>query len=84
MDTQNQLIALLDLAERLHMEIRRVPLDGEGGGLCRLKGQCILFVDTSASATDQLARTAAALASLNDWQDTYLLPEIRELLERYR
>lgn len=84
MDTQKLLNALLDLAEQLGIEIRHVPLDGEGGGLCVLKGKGILFIDTNASITDQLARTAGGLAQLDDWEDRYILPEVREILSQYK
>ena len=84
MDTQNLLESLMELAAQMGVEIRQVPLDGDGGGLCLLKGKRILFVDTNASLPDQLARTAAGLATLEDGEDIYILPEVRELLEQYR
>jgi hypothetical protein len=84
MDTQNLLESLMELAVQMDVEIRRVGLDGDGGGLCLLKGKRILFVDTNSSLPDQLARTAAGLATIDDWEDIYILPEIREVIEQYR
>ena len=84
MDTQRLLHELLDLADRLGIEIRRVPLGGEGGGLCQLRGRSVLFVDTTAGQPDQLGRTAQALASLPDIEQSYLPPQVRDLLDTYK
>jgi hypothetical protein len=84
MDTAALLAELLDLAARLEIEGRQESLGGEGGGLCRLRGKRVMFVDTAAPPAEQLDRTAAALAPLPDWQNLYLLPQVREYLESYR
>jgi len=84
MDSQRLLGELLDFGERAGMEIRQVYLGGEGGGLCVVRGKRVLFVDSGASLADQLARTAAALASVEDLEKRYLLPEVRQVLEKYR
>ncbi|MBN1845435.1 MAG: hypothetical protein JW810_07100 [Sedimentisphaerales bacterium] len=78
------LSALLELAEQVGLEVRQVPLGGEGGGLCRLRGKNILFVDQSAVPAEQVARTAAALAGLDELEDRYLVPQVRRELEKYR
>lgn len=83
MDEQRQLTELLDLAERLGVEVRQVPLDGQGGGICLLRGNLVLFVDTNAVIGDQIAKTAAAMGAIEGIEDSYVLPEVRELLERY-
>lgn len=83
MDITTQLNALLDLAEKLGIEVRQVPLDDGGGGFCKLRGRRILFVDVLADTSDQIARVAGALASLPELQDQYVVPQLRELLERY-
>ena len=83
MDTQNLLTCLIELAESFGIEIRRAPLGGDGGGLCLLKGKNILFLDTNAALPDKLSRTAAALAQL-DLEETYIVPQVRELLDQYR
>jgi hypothetical protein len=84
METQELLTELLDLAGRLGMEVRRVPLGGEGGGLCQLRGKSVLFVDSSADHADQVARTAAALSDAPGIESSYLLPQVRQVLEAYR
>jgi len=83
MDTATQLNALLDLAEQFGIEVRQVPLDDGGGGLCELRGRRILFVDVLADTSDQIARVAGALACLPELENKYVVPQLRELLERY-
>ena len=83
MDDQALLSALLDLAETADIEVRREFLGGEGGGLCVLRGKRILFVDMTASLADQVARTAEALAPLRELQDSFILPQVREVLAKY-
>jgi len=75
---------LLDLAERLQIEVRREFLQGCGAGLCTLHGRKVLFVDSDASLADQIDQTAAAIASIGPFDDLYLLPQIRQLIDKYR
>ena len=83
MEAEALLSELLDVAERLGIEVRRAYLGGEGGGLCRLRGKEVLFVDVSAGVAEQVAETAAVMAGLERVQECYLLPEVREALERF-
>ena len=75
---------LLDLAEKLRIEVRCVCLQGRGAGLCTLHGRKVLFVDSDASLADQIDQTAAAIASIGPFDDLYLLPQIRQLIDKYR
>lgn len=81
MDSEGQLGELLDLAERLGVEIRRAWLGGDGGGLCVIRGKKVLFLDTAASPPEQVGKTAAALAAVEGVEDCYVRPEVRELLD---
>ena len=73
---------LLELAEQLGLEVRQAPLGGEGGGLAKLRGKEILFVDIDAPGDVQLEKTAAALSRLADRLETiYVKPAVRALLE---
>ena len=83
MDAQAILAGLLDLAERLEVDVRQAYLSDDAGGLCRLKGKVVLFVNTAASLEEQVARTAAALASLSETEDCFVLPELRATLDQY-
>ena len=82
MDVQQRLETLLTVVEEIGIEIRRVPLGGEGGGLCSLRGRRVLFVDTNADVATRYDRTIASLATLPELQDRYLPPELREDLDR--
>jgi hypothetical protein len=79
-DAQDQLRALLELAEARGVEVRQERLGGEGGALCKIKGKWVLFVDESSDRVTQLSSTAAALARLGDWEQIYVRPDLRALL----
>ncbi len=94
MDEYGQLRSLMDLAESVGITIRRAPAGsgspsgagelGEhpGGALVRLRGKEILFLDPTASVVDRIAVVAAALAGKEEIENTYLPPEIRQLIEQ--
>jgi len=84
MDQQRILEELLDLAEQVGFVVRREFLGGEGGGLCRLRGKWVLFIDSEATVADQTAQTAEALAGREEIEQKYLLPQVREILDQYR
>ncbi|MEP0843592.1 MAG: hypothetical protein HRF43_12890 [Phycisphaerae bacterium] len=84
MDLSRRLEALLEAAEQLGIDIRVEPMGGAGGGLCLLKKRRVLFVDTSADLATRYDRTVTALAGLDDLDGQYLLPEVRQDLERQR
>jgi hypothetical protein len=83
MDLANRLESLLTLAEEIDLDVRAEPMGGEGGGLCRLKGKLILFVDTSADLATRYDRTVAAMANLPEINDRYVVPEVRQDIEHY-
>ena len=82
MDPLNRLETLLSLADAIGIEIRRTALGGEGGGLCALRGQRVLFVDTAADVATQYEKTVAALAGIPEVQDRFLPPEVRDDLDK--
>jgi len=75
---------LTELAEELGVEVRREPIDGEGGGLCRVRGRQVLFIDTLADPATQLGRCLEALARLPGVDEHFLRPDLRERLEQIR
>ena len=81
MDSEKLLEELVELAEKLGIEVRQVDLGGGGGSLVRLRDKRVMFVDTSADAEDQLERLAADVAECGDFEDVYMVPELRELIE---
>ena len=84
MDLGAKLEALLELAEQLDISVRREPLGGEGGGLCHLRGRRVLFVDIQADLQTRFEKTVAALAELPEVDQHYVLPELREELDKHR
>ena len=84
MDLSRRLDALLELAEHLGIDIRAETMGGAGGGLCRLKGRRVLFVDTTADLATRYDRTLAAMAGLQEIDGQYLLPEVRQDIDRQR
>ncbi|HUU84509.1 MAG TPA: hypothetical protein VM243_13495 [Phycisphaerae bacterium] len=84
MDELAQLDKVVEIAEELGVEVRREAIDGESGGLCRIKGRHVLFIDTLADATTRLERCIEALARLPGIDDYYLRPDIRERIDRIR
>ena len=84
MDLSSRMESLLTLAEQMGVEVRAEPMGGEGGGLCKLRGQYVLFVDIAADLASRYDRTCSALAALPGLDQHYLLPEIRADLEQAR
>jgi len=84
MDLSGRLECLLRLAEQIGIDVRAEPMGGAGGGLCRLRGQRVLFVDTAADLERRYDRTLAALAPLSELDDCFVLPEVRCDLDEYR
>ena len=84
MDLHSRLDTLLSLAEEIGLTVRRESLGGDGGGLCLLRGQRVLFVDTAADLETRYDRTLAAMASLPEIEQRYLPPEVRDDVEDQR
>ena len=77
------LVEQLDLvAERLGVEVRFEAFEGPGG-LCVLRGQNVLFVNSDMSSAEQVEVMGAALSKL-ELDSVYVVPEVRAFLERYR
>jgi hypothetical protein len=78
---------LEDLAFRLGIEIVYEKLGGADfsieGGLCKVKGVYKIFMDPSTPIEVQIEILARALSSFKI-EDVYLLPFIREILEKAR
>ena len=80
----DRLDVLLGVADELGIQVRRASLGGEGGGLCILRGQRVLFVDIQAAVATQYETTLEALARLDQIDQLYIVPEIREDMDRLR
>ncbi len=74
------------LAERLGVRVREEVLLREVGyrvrsGLCRVRGEDVVFLDRHVTAAEQVEALAGALAG-RDFETHYLSPALRRLLER--
>jgi hypothetical protein len=83
-DVGAQLEWLLATLTQLGVECRREHLGGSGGGLCKLRGKRVFFLDLDADPASQAERGISALASFPDIEHLHLPPFIRERLECLR
>jgi hypothetical protein len=84
MNDQRILEELLGLLEVNGVKIRSEPLGGGGGGLCKMKGDRIFFLDTQTPASEMAVICAEAVARIADIENVYIKPEIREFIENHR
>jgi hypothetical protein len=81
MNTQRIFEELIRIFDANGVKIREEPLGGNGGGLCSIKGQWTLFVDTQAPSDVMAEICAEALPQAVDIERIYIKPEIREYIE---
>jgi hypothetical protein len=77
---------LKDLAERMQITVSEQNLKAAGikvkSGLCRIKGQNMFIMDKHKSLQKKIRILAEQLAAMPH-EDMYLIPAVRELLEKY-
>ena len=83
MNEQNILDELLALLETGGVTIRNEPLGGGGGGLCTIKGEPVLFVDTQASSAVSAAICAEAVSKVMDVEQVFVKPQVRQFIENH-
>lgn len=71
---------MLELLRRFGIEVRSERLGGGGGGLCRVKGKRVLFVDLDADQQTQSERCIEALRMQPEIESMYLTPALRALV----
>ena len=82
MDTESLAARLAEAAESLGLEVREGPADSDGA-VVRLRGKKVVFVPEGALSTKLVEVLARALAQ-EDTEDVFLLPAVREAIERVR
>ncbi len=86
MDDHTALSQLEGLADKLGIQIRYDKIVEEEltstGGLCRLKGECFIIVNSKTTTKDKIRALVKALKNF-DLDDVYIRPALRELLERF-
>ena len=77
---------LKDLAERLQITVSEQNLKASGvkvqSGLCCVRGRNLFIIDKHKSVHKKIRILAAGLATLPH-EDLYIIPAVRELLEKY-
>ena len=85
LEEETLLVQLEELAQALDVEVRYEPMRREGptfpGGLCRLKGEYVLIIDSKATTGDKIQALAKA-ANRFDLSQVYLRPGVREFLDK--
>jgi hypothetical protein len=81
MDEHVILEDILGLLEANGVKTRREPLGGSGGGLCKVKGETVLFLDTQALPSELAAICAEAVSKVVDIEKIYIRPEVRQFIE---
>ena len=75
---------LEELANSLGIRVRYEQIKKEGiffpGGLCKVKGENILIINSNAGIEDKINAFAKAVASF-DLTDVHMRPALREFLE---
>jgi hypothetical protein len=89
MDESTIVRQLEELAETFGLQIRYEPirmdddLPNVPGGVCRLKGDNVLIINSNATMRDKIKTLAEAVKNF-DLDRVYILPAIRQLLEKTR
>ena len=88
MDEQFIIDQLEELAERFGIQIRYEPIKQDEdlvkvvGGLCLLRGEYVLIIDSKATTQDRIKTLAEAVKHF-DIDGIYIRPVVRELLDKF-
>jgi len=87
MDDNSALSQLEGLAHQLGIQIRYEKIAEEElkstGGLCRVKGENVIIINSKATTKHKIKTLGKALKNF-DLSNVYIRPALRELLERLR
>ena len=87
MDENTIIEQLEELIKRFGVQIRHEPIKQDEdsinvvGGLCLLKGEHVLIINSKAAIRDKIRALGMALKHF-DHENIYMLPVLRELLDR--
>jgi len=86
LDGKTILGQLEELARSLEIQVRYEPIRGEGpfymGGLCRVKGENILIINSKATMRDKIQALVRAVKQF-DLSQVYMRPALREFLVKF-
>lgn len=80
MDDSLILEELLAVLEQNGVSIRREEMGGSGGGLCKMSGKQVCFVDIDADLSESAEICARVVDKLVDIEYVYLRPAVREFI----
>ncbi|OHB58059.1 MAG: hypothetical protein A2Y07_00840 [Planctomycetes bacterium GWF2_50_10] len=83
MDSISILDELLGLMAGQGITMRKGPMGGDGGGLCKLRGSTTFFVDTQADTMEMAVKAAKALVSMVDMEKIFIKPQLRQFIDQY-
>ena len=84
MDYQAITEQLLTLLAEHDVAIRKETMGGGRGGLCCLKGEKIFIIDRDSTSLETAVSCAKAIGkTLQDTENIYLRPAIREFIDKY-
>jgi hypothetical protein len=72
---------LMELAGQLNIKVRVEKLEHVPGGLCRLKGENLIFIDQGLNQDARTRRLALSIKEL-DLEQVYIKPLLRDYLEQ--
>jgi hypothetical protein len=81
-DIENKLAVLLEVCGKLNLQVRPERLGGTGGGICKLKGKSIVFVDLDSEPDLRYERILSGLVAFPEVEDFFIVPEVRSDLDR--
>ena len=86
MDENTLLGQIEELAHSLGIKVRYEPIKKDGsfypGGLCQLKGEYVLILNSAATVTDKI-QTLAKAVNRFDLSQVYVRPGLREFLDNF-
>ena len=80
MDDSAILDELMEILLQTGVSIRHEELGGNGGGLCKLTGREVCFIDTDSEPSHNAEVCAEAINKLIDIELIYMRPQTREFL----
>ena len=83
MTDERLLEEIIALCEAGAIRVRREPLEGSSGGLCRVLGKLVLFVDSGSKPAEAASVCARALVQVLDPETVYMPPEVRRFIEQH-
>jgi len=82
MENQAILEELLGILEQNGVSLRREALGGGGSGLCKIKDNCVFFVDTQQMTIEAAQICAKAVNEILNIESIYIKPEVRSFIEK--